>query len=238
MLRSRARARKVEWAAGALGIACALATQACGFTTRAPTQTAVTDTWKEPAHTPAPLSRVIVVGEGMNATDRRTVEDGLVRALGAHGVTAMPSYEIQPRELPTVEAAQAALGRQGDGLLVANLRGTTDRVTYPAWDGALFQSETSNRGHYAPSWNQPAKPTDTIATDQYVKVETSIVDPRESGRIVWSTVTQTGAPRSATDLAASLSKAVMPELTKAGFVPPPEPGARRTSSAQVGPTAQ
>src|SRR4029077_18993673 len=107
-----------------------------------------------------------------------------------------------------------------------------------AWDGALFQSETANHGHYAPSWNEPAKPTDTIATDQYVKVETSIVDPRESGKVVWSTVTQTAAPRSAKDLAASLSKAVIPALTKAGFVPPLEPAGRRTSSAQSGTTAQ
>ena len=232
MLESRARARRVGWAASTVGIACALAVQACGFSGRAPTKTAVTDTWKEPTRAAAPLSSVIVVGEGMNPTDRRTVEDGLVRSLAARGVTATPSYAIVPRELPTLQAAQMALGPRGDNLLVANLRGVSERTTYPAWDGALFQNDIVHQGHYAPSWNEPAKPTETIATDQYVKVETSIVDRREQGKVVWSAVTETGAPRSANDLVSSLSKAVMPALSRAGLVPRPEAGAPRTSSAR------
>ena len=184
------------------------------------TQTVMTDTWRDPNYAAGPMRSIVVFGGKMDETNRRSLEDRLVAALSAQGVRATASYALFPGELPSKDEARAVIQQAGaDGVLVSSMRGTTQRQTYVsgAYEGGFWD------GFYGPGWGGAWAPG-YVVTDQFVKFETSLWDPKGNGKMVWSAVTQTENPSSGMAFASSLTKAVLPALTKAGFLPPSPEG--------------
>lgn len=58
-----------------------------------------------------------------------------------------------------------------------------------------------------------------IVTDEIVKFENTLWDARGNGKLLWSSNTSTLNPTSSEDFATALSKTVVPELERKGFVP-------------------
>src|SRR5215831_215754 len=86
------------------------------------TPTTETNVWKSPTYAGGPMKNIAVFGGRMNATDRRTLEDGYVAALTSYGVRATPSYSLFPGgQVPQDPAAVRAVLHQGgyDGALVS-----------------------------------------------------------------------------------------------------------------------
>jgi hypothetical protein len=191
-------------AAGAL--AALTAVIACSTPT---TQTGV---WKSATYEAGPMKNVVVFGGRMNQTQRRTLEDGFVAALGSYGVHATPSYAMfpesqSPPDPATVRSTLASAGY--DGALVSTLEGVTEQTFVSPdadWAG----------GFYGAYWG-PGAPV-YAETDQFVKFETSLWSP-ESGKMVWSATTQTTNPRSGKDFVSSLTKSIVPSLAKANLIP-------------------
>ena len=186
------------------------------------TPTRVTDVWKDPSYAGGPLRTVVVFGGRMQETNRRTVEDGFVNALTAHGVRATPSYKLFPGTLPAKEEARAALQQAGvEAALVSSLRGVTERATYVEGGPGFWG------GFYGPGWGGPAYYPGYVVTEPIVTFETSMWDLREGGRdgkVIWSANTQTENPSSGKDFVSSLIKEVVPSMVKAGVLPPTLPG--------------
>jgi hypothetical protein len=163
------------------------------------------------------MKNLLVFGGRMNQTNRRTLEDGFVAVLASHGVHATASYVLFPGDVPDKEQARTAAQQAGvDGVLVAVMRGAHDKATivpgaYP--DGFWG-------GYYGPAW---AADTGQIVVDTFVKFETSLWDSRGDGKMVWSAVTQTENPSSGPDFVKSLTRDVIPAMTKAGLLPPAKP---------------
>jgi hypothetical protein len=59
---------------------------------------------------------------------------------------------------------------------------------------------------------------DYLVTDQNVNFENTLWDASGEGKLLWSGTTSTLNPSSGHDFASSLSKAVIPDLEKAGFI--------------------
>jgi hypothetical protein len=193
---------------GATAVLCAACSTAAS--------TATTDVWRDPSYAAGPMTNMVVFGGRLDETNRRTLEDGFVSALSAHGVHATQSYRLFPGELPSNEAAQRELRRLGvDGVLVATMKGRSERETYVP--GAYYGGFWT--GFYGPGWGGVWDPGYTV-TDTFVKFETSLWDPRGEGKMVWSAVTQTKNPSSGRDFATSLTKTVIPLLVRSGFSPP------------------
>jgi hypothetical protein len=185
------------------------------------TPTEITNVWRDPSYAAGPMKNLIVFGGRMNATNRRSLEDGFVSALNSRGVHATASYTLFPGDLPTKDQARAALQRTGiDGVLVASMRGKNEQTTFVpgAYAGGGFWD-----GYYGPGWGGPYDPG-YVVTDEFVKFETSVWDPRDSGKMVWSAVTETENPSSGKDFVSSLTKSVIPALTDAKILPPPPKG--------------
>lgn len=189
--------------------ACALAMllSACS------TPTTETNVWQSPTYAAGPMKNIAVFGGRVTETERRTVEDSFVNALGRHGVRATPSYTLFPEgQVPKDQAAiRATLEQAGyDGALVSTLEGVTERVQ--VWPDVDWSG-----GFYGAYWG-PGAPV-YAQTDRYVKFETSLWNP-ESGKMVWSAVTQTENPRSGRDFASSLTGTVVSSLAQRGLIPP------------------
>ena len=188
------------------GAVMALASTACS--TAAPTR--VTDVWRDPNYTSGQMANIVVVGAKMTDTNRRTLEDGFVAALASHGVHATQSYQLLPDQIPSVNAARTALQKGGfDGALVSTPRGVKDEVAVIP-SGGFYD-------YWGPMWTgSPGY----VETDQFVKFETTLWDPR-TGKMVWSAMTQTENPSSGKDFITSLEKKVIPSMVQAGLIPGP-----------------
>ena len=175
----------------------------------------MTDVWRDPSYAAGPMHNIVVFAGRLNETNRRTLEDNLVSGLSARGVRAIASYQLFPGTLPSKDEARSAIQQAGaDGVLVSSMHGVSERTTYVpgTYDGGFWS------GYYGPGWGGVYDPG-YVMTDQFVKFETTLWDPRGDGKMVWSAVTQTENPSSGAAFATSLSKTVMTALTKAGFLP-------------------
>ncbi len=187
------------------GATMALASTACS--TAAPTK--VTDVWRDPTYASGQMTNIVVVGARMTDTSRRTLEDGFVAALATHGVRATQSYHLLPDQIPSANDARAALRKGGfDGALVSTPRGVKEQVTVIPGGGFY--------DYWGPMW---AGAPGYVETDQFVKFETTIWDPN-TGKMVWSALTQTENPSSGRDFITSLVKKVVPSMGAAGLIPP------------------
>jgi len=187
-------------------VALALVATACS------TPTTETNVWQSPTYAAGPMKNIAVFGGRMNATDRRTLEDGYVASLASHGVRATPSYSLFPGgQVPQDQAAVRTLLQQRgyDGVLVSTMKGVSEQVLVApdaGWDAGFYG------GFWGPG---PA----AVETDQFVKFETTLWNA-SSGKMVWSAITQTENPTSSHDFVSSLTGKVVPSLAEAGLIPP------------------
>jgi hypothetical protein len=211
-------------AAGTSAVVVAVASTAvaaCSTTT----ETAV---WKSSTYAAGPMKNIAVFAGRVDATQRHMLEDQLVSALSAYGVRATASYAMFGDQVPPDQASIRASLRSGgyDGALVSTLKGVSERtLVAPDTDWGV--------GFYGAYWG-PGAPV-YAETDQFVKFETTLWDPN-SGKMVWSTITQTENPTSGKDFATSLSKTVVPSMAKAGLLPMGQPvslNARGGSSRNI-----
>jgi hypothetical protein len=200
-------------------LACVLVVSAAGLSAFAwgcATGTTVTNVWSAAQREPvAPVRNVLVMGARMDETSRRQLEDGFSQALALHGVRATPSYVLFPNGFPSTDEAKNAVRSVGyDGLLVAESKGTTERTTVVPGYGYGFWGDY----YWGPAWAgwYPGY----VYTDEFVKYETTLWDPKGAGRLVWAANTQTENPSSGKDFLKSLLGKVMPEMEKAGVIPP------------------
>jgi len=189
----------------------ALLAIACSTTTQA----TITDVWRQPTQPLPHFSSWVVFGGRTEETTRRKVEDAFTAALASRGVRALPSYSLFPGDLPNRNDARAALERNMiDGVLVATMRGTRERVRYyPGHFVGGFWGD-----FYGPGWGA-SWATPYAATDEYVRFETSVWDPREEGKMIWSAIVEVENPESSEDSATSLAHTVVPALVREGLVP-------------------
>jgi hypothetical protein len=192
------------------------------------TKTALTEVWTGAA-APGPMRSVLVIGARADQTTRHTIEDAFAANLAEHGVRATPSYALFHDMFPASEEAQDIVRKIGfDGLLVATSKGTTEKATVVV-DGADFW-----HGYYGPGWGGWYE--GYVYTDQFVKFETTVWDQRAGGKLVFAALTQTRNPSSGSDFARSLTKTVVPAMTKATLVPPK--GSPERLSLLTGPSAR
>jgi hypothetical protein len=190
--------------AAAVAVGCA----ACS------TPTTISKEWENPSYTAGPMKNVLVCGVRLGASERRTLEDAFASALSMHGTRATPSYSLFPAGLPDKEQARAVAKKGGfDGVLVSVLRGINETQFFDVtvgWNGGLFDD------YWGPAWAAPMPP---IETDETVKFETTLWDPHDRGKLVWSGVTKTWNPSSGRDFASSLVSTIVPALVKDRLIP-------------------
>jgi len=181
-------------------VALAALSLGCGST-----PTTVADQWKDPSYVAGPMKKVVVIGLRVEPATRHVLEDRFVSDLAAQGVQSAPSYSIFGEQLPDKETARATLARGGyDGALVLRLQRVDEKPSYATPPSGPFGATTA----YDPGY---------IVTDEIVSFETSLWDMRDGSR-VWTANTQTQNPSSGGDIAKSISKKVLPALTKQGFL--------------------
>jgi hypothetical protein len=195
----------------------ALAALVLAFVSSCGTKTSVTQIWQAPGPQRMTMKSIIVFGTRMDEANRRALEDGLVAELARHDITARPSYDVFPGELPEREQARAAVQNSGfEGILMATLRSVKEQQTYvPGYTDGFWAGYGSTW-----AWGYPGY----VYTDEIVNFETTLWDTRAQDKLAFAMSTKTTNPSSGTDFVKSLTKAVIPELQRANLIPPKRGG--------------
>jgi len=187
------------------GVAALAALAACS------TPTSVTDQWKDPSYAAGPMKRVVVMGLRVPPATRHLIEDRFVADLAKQGVQSAPSYTVFGDQLPDRDTARATLVRGGyDGALVLRLHRVDETPRYVPGEGFYGAP-------YGPFWSSSVYDPGYVVIDKTVIFESSLWALRD-GKRVWTANTQTDNPSSSSDFAKSLSKEVLPELSKQGLL--------------------
>lgn len=177
------------------------------------TPTRVTDQWRDPTYVNGPMDTVVVIALDVAPASRNVMEDRFASDLQKAGVRAAPSYRVLGEQLPANEEMRAALVRSGyEGALVLRLQRVSERPRYVpgSYYGGVYGPYWYGAGpmYYSPGY---------YVTDEIVNFEASLIDLRD-GKRVWTANTKTENPSSSRDIAKSLSKKVVPELSKHGLL--------------------
>jgi hypothetical protein len=176
------------------------------------TPTTVTEAWRDPSYSAAPMRKILVLGKTPAETNRRNLEDAMVASLARRGVSATASYRVFQMQAPEREVVQRYLDAEHyDGAIVIEFQGirtqtlVEPRPSFDNYYGTRFQG-----GFYDNDYN--------VYTDQFVKVDTTLWSAHD-GRLAWSVGTQTANPWSSQDAIKSLVDKLVSTMTHDHLVP-------------------
>lgn len=128
------------------------------------------------------FNNVLVIGVTSRSTRRRVWEDAFVTALGAQGISGLPSYTLLESSLElTRDIVERAIDGQGlDGVLVTRLVGIEQEQTFRL--PAAYDDDRGYLGYYDHAWRQSSG--GYYAQHSVFTLETSLYDVA-SDRLVW-----------------------------------------------------
>jgi len=182
--------------------------------------TELSDMWRDPDFQGPPLRNVVVIAMRRNSVQRRLWEDGFASEFDRYGVRATPSYKLFPEQLPDTSEMMGAIADRGfDGVLITRRAGTgTERHYVPGYVTARPVTYRSPwTGWYHTAWADVYQPG-YVETDRLVYNDVELWDLRDEGGMVWAGTTHTVNPSSGQEVNHEISKVILPELDKQGFI--------------------
>ncbi|HEY3933882.1 MAG TPA: hypothetical protein VGL65_04625 [Gemmatimonadales bacterium] len=182
------------------------------------TSTTLVNMWTDPDAPSQPLNNVLVVTLRKNSTARRLWEDGFVKSLRDHGVSATPSYALFPDAAPDTAALMGAVRQKGfDAVLVAHeLSASTETRYVPGYLSAepvTFVSPWT--GHYYTYFSRAYAPG-YVEADRVVRYESELWETGENGRVVWSGTTESINLSSTAQVNHEIADIIVPALVRSG----------------------
>jgi hypothetical protein len=177
--------------------------------------------WKNPEQPTATLTNMLVITMKRDAAIRRLWEDSFVNALRVHGVSATPSYELFPTELPDTQQVVAAVHDNGyDGVIITTrlphkttsqyMPGYITQVPVYGYDPWYNTYSMYYRDVYQPGY---------FATDTIIRYRTDVMDTKDKGELVWTATSEVIDPTSSQAVDHEITEMIIPELAKQGVIP-------------------
>lgn len=201
---------------GAMAAFCLLAAAACSLTN-------LNAVWKDPQYQGGKFKNVLVVAESANQVVRRIFEDEFTARFKSRGTNAIPSYTIFPTDKTldkdTIESRSRDMGV--DAMLITRVVDTKTkqeltRAPSNYYYPDIYFYDWPNR--YSPFYSGPFSgvyPNDRVYYSQYevVNLATYIYDT-QSGKLIWSALSDTVVGGSTELEINSVVKAIMNNLAK------------------------
>jgi hypothetical protein len=176
--------------------------------------------WHDPSFHSQPLSKMLVIAVGKNATMRRIWEDAFAGELVKHGVTATPSYSLFQDSPPDTNQVIAAVQANGfDGMLVIRRLPTETNTHYVQGYTTIEQNV-----NYISYWQRYGAYYREIEHPGYVDSQTvsiraiDVTTTGNGGRLIWSATSRTPDPGSVTDVQRGIVSLVIDELAQRSII--------------------
>lgn len=179
--------------------------------------TQVQESWRLPGYQPPQPQKILVVALAAKDSTRRLVESRFVDALEARGLLAVPSHQwITDGTAITRRALEPLVAQNGvTTVLISSVRDVQKTTAYQpattAESDGLFRTIDT---YYAySSTGQHEGGTYAQITDYLI--ETNLFDTR-NGKLSWSVITRTRAPKTLKDGIQDVTDAVMKKAGQDG----------------------
>ncbi len=179
--------------------------------------------WMDPQFAAPPMKSMLVVAMQPDVAKRRLWEDAFANALLEQGVTATPSYQLFPNELPDTNGIIAAVREHSfDGCIAtAKLPSATQTQDIPG-----YISDSLVTG-YNPWTNRYYDYFEQIYTPGYTESQTvvrhriEVWSTRDKGALVWTATSEVLDPVTSEAVyhRNRVVDEIMDDLTKNGVIP-------------------
>ncbi len=179
------------------------------------------NSWKDPELKPAQLKNVFVICVNNNNTKRREWEDAVVNSLKSNGVKAHPSYKDFPKDIPDSSNLSSYLGNKFDAVLMVHKVNEEIRK-YRTPGFATIYPVVAIHGHFFHSYSRIYREVyvpGRIEKEKVYQLETSVYEPSEDGRLIWSAVTETRSPSSTKEFSRDVLEVLIPNMRAFGIIP-------------------
>lgn len=204
---------------GALVVA-ALVIAGCATTT-----STMNTSWVNPEHSPTPIKKVLVIGLANDPAMRKTFETSMGATLQKEGVESVASFGVMQDLTRAADQAAAralvleAVTKTGaDAVTVTRLvrEDTSQRVVQGSTYVAPSAYYHNMYGYYYNSYQMVSTP-DYVVEDKAYVVETNLYDAATEN-LVWTGISETVNPVSASEAVESVGKTIVYTLRKEGLI--------------------
>ncbi len=176
--------------------------------------TKVVERWADPDFD-AKLKNIMVLSLNQSEKSRRLFEDGFLHALKQRKIQSSASYDLLPsnEDLDKEKVKAAIAGSDIDGVLVLRAVKITkeERYVQAQSTGTRYNSFYAYVGEYRPTYS--AYTTD----DTLVHLETNLYAV-DGAKLIWRGKTETFNPSDVNAYLVDLTKTVLDEIDKTGFI--------------------
>jgi hypothetical protein len=191
--------------------------------------TSLVGDWQNPNYRGSPLTKILVIGIHDEGDKRRVFEDQFVAHLRAHGVDAVASYTLIPRDgqVPEEEIAKAVQASGANGVLITRVvrvdketavtTGYSQYTAFPAFGyGGPPPYYNNYYGFYSTAWATYYPPT--VQQFDVVTLETNLwaVNGKE---VLWSGTTEVTDPRNLYKATDEIINVITDALAKRKLIP-------------------
>jgi len=177
--------------------------------------------WMDPQYAAKPMMNILVVAIKPDVARRRLWEDAFADALRQRGVTATPSYQLFPNELPDTNGIAAAVRENSyDGCIVTvKLPSETLTQDVPGYTtDSLVVRHNPWTNRYYDYYQQVYTPGYT-ETQTVVRHKIEVWNTTGKGALVWTATSEVLDPTSRKAENQRIIGGVIDDLVKHGVIP-------------------
>jgi hypothetical protein len=180
------------------------------------------DSWKDQSYRRGKMKNVLVLAINNNKIKRRIWEDSYVEALRAQGIKATPSYRYYPNDVPEEKDIPDLFKENNyDGIvLVQKADEQTKKYRVPG----QFYYMPLNYGFGFRRWYGMGygvlRTRGYIEREVITQIETTLWEPSEDGKMIWSAITESVNPSSPKIFSKEVSELVIPKMIRDQIIVP------------------
>lgn len=174
--------------------------------------TKITSSWRDPAVTVTPetFNKVLAIAFVRDETNRRVVEDELVKRLKGKAVA---SYTLNLTAADTANLEQKLKSEGFDGAILVRLANVEKELNYVP--GSTTYPYYGFRGYYGYAYGAYASPG-YYQEDKIYRIETNLYSLTQN-KLIWSATTESTNPSKTTTMINEIGDVIAEKMREEGF---------------------
>jgi hypothetical protein len=167
------------------------------------------DVWKDESYRPAPSKNVLVIAINNNKAKRRMWEKSYVDVFKEHGIQAVPSSKYYPDNAPEEKDIPELFSNKFDRIVLVQIVSQEEKRYHVS--GSVYYEPWGFRRWYGWSYSRLRVPG-YVQKERITQLETTVWEPSEDGKMIWSGITETINPGSQQQFSKDVASETIPKI--------------------------
>jgi hypothetical protein len=168
------------------------------------------DSWKDETYRPAPTKNVLVIAINNNKAKRRLWEKTFVETFKDHGIKAEPSFKYYPNDSPQEKDIPDLFKNNFDRVVLIQMVSQEEKK-YHVPGSVYYEPSWGFRRWYGMGYSRMCVPG-YVQKEHVTQIETTVWEPSEDGKMIWSGTTETVNPDSPQQFSKDVSFEIIPKI--------------------------